>query len=104
MIAHTRADKLLPQLLMEQFDTLYTQCRHIVYICMNEFGRQKLLLTQCYENLDNFSVSYYKGVMLVLSWCMSRPINSYHSFSVIEQFDTFLHNVVTCNIYMNAYG
>ena len=29
MIVHTRADKLLPQLLMELFDTLYIQCRHI---------------------------------------------------------------------------
>ena len=26
MIVHTRADQLLPQLLMELFDTLYTQC------------------------------------------------------------------------------
>ena len=25
---HTRADQLLPQLLMEQFDTLPIQCRH----------------------------------------------------------------------------
>ena len=26
MIVHTRANQLLPQLLMELFDTLYTQC------------------------------------------------------------------------------
>ena len=26
MIVHTRADQLLPQLLMELFDTLYAQC------------------------------------------------------------------------------
>ena len=26
MIVHTRADQLLPQLLMELFDMLYTQC------------------------------------------------------------------------------
>ena len=26
MMVHTRADQLLPQLLMELFDTLYTQC------------------------------------------------------------------------------
>ena len=71
---------------------------------MNEFGSQKLLLTKCYKNLVIFSVLYYKGVMPVLSWCMSVPINSYHSLTVIEQFDTFLHNVVTCNIYMNEYG
>ena len=28
IIGHTRADQLLPQLLMEQFDTLLIQCRH----------------------------------------------------------------------------
>ena len=29
IIGHTRADQLLPQLLMEQFDTFPIQCRHI---------------------------------------------------------------------------
>ena len=28
IIGHTRADQLLPQLLMEQFDILPIQCRH----------------------------------------------------------------------------
>ena len=28
IIGHTRADQLLPHLLMEQFDTLPIQCRH----------------------------------------------------------------------------
>ena len=32
MIVHTRADQLLPQLLMELFDTLYTQSRHIEHM------------------------------------------------------------------------
>ena len=32
MIVHTRADQLLPQLLMELFDTLYTQCTHIEHM------------------------------------------------------------------------
>ena len=31
-IGHTRADQLLPQLLMEQFYTLPMQCRHIEHI------------------------------------------------------------------------
>ena len=31
------ADQLLPQLLMEQFDTLPIQSRHIKHICMKEF-------------------------------------------------------------------
>ena len=29
IIGHTRADQLLPQLLMEQFDTFLIQCIHI---------------------------------------------------------------------------
>ena len=36
IIGHTGADQLLPQLLMEQFDTFLIQCRH-----MKEFGSEK---------------------------------------------------------------
>ena len=32
IIGHTRADQLLPQLLMEQFDTFLIQCRHIEHM------------------------------------------------------------------------
>ena len=32
IISHTRADQLLPQLLMEQFDTFPIQCRHIEHM------------------------------------------------------------------------
>ena len=32
IIVHTRADQLLPQLLMEQFDTFLIQCRHIEHM------------------------------------------------------------------------
>ena len=32
IIGHTRADQLLPQLLMEQFDTLPIQCKHIEHM------------------------------------------------------------------------
>ena len=32
MIVHIRADQLLPQLLMELFDTLYIQCKHIEHM------------------------------------------------------------------------
>ena len=32
IIGHTRADKHLPQLLMEQFDTFPIQCRHIEHM------------------------------------------------------------------------
>ena len=42
IIGHPRADQLLPQLLMEQFDTLPIQCRHM-NICMKEFGSEKII-------------------------------------------------------------
>ena len=32
MIVHTRADQLLSQLLIEDFDTLPTECRHIKHM------------------------------------------------------------------------
>ena len=40
IIGHAWADQLLPQPLMEQFDTFPIQCRHID-ICMKEFGSEK---------------------------------------------------------------
>ena len=55
IIGHTRADQLLPQLLMDQFDTLPIQCRHIehkhegVWFRKNNFRQND----SC-ENLDNF--------------------------------------------------
>ena len=56
MIVHTRADQLLPQLLMELFDTLYAQSCHIehmyegVWFTKTYYGQN-----DSYENLDNFS-------------------------------------------------
>ena len=32
IIGHTQADQLLPQLLMEQFDTFPIRCRHIEHM------------------------------------------------------------------------
>ena len=42
------ADQLLPQLLMEQFDTMSIQCRHIE-ICMKEFGSEKNIFDKMTE-------------------------------------------------------
>ena len=53
-------DQLLLQLLMEQFDTLPIQCRHIehmhegVWFRKNNFGQND----SC-ENLDNFSLKRF---------------------------------------------
>ena len=36
LMVPSSADQLLPQLLMEQFDTLPIQCKHIEHTCMHE--------------------------------------------------------------------
>ena len=41
IIGHTRADQLLPQLLMEQFDTIAIQCRHIEHMHEGVWFRKK---------------------------------------------------------------
>ena len=43
IIGHTWAHQLLPQLLMEQFDTFPIRCKHIEHICMKEFGFEKII-------------------------------------------------------------
>ena len=42
IINHTQADHLLPQLLMEQFDTLLYNV-DTLNICMKEFGSEKII-------------------------------------------------------------
>ena len=41
IIGHTWADQLLPQLLMEQFETLPMQCRHIEHMHEGVLFRKK---------------------------------------------------------------
>ena len=57
IIVHKQANQFLPQLLMEQFDTLLIQCIHIEHmhegVWLKKFFGTKL---QLYENLDNFSL------------------------------------------------
>ena len=77
IIGHTWADQLLPQLLMEQFDTLPIQCRRIEH--MHEgVGAEKIIFDKMTAvNLDNFSLI---GILYLHRWCLHGPINSYHSF------------------------
>ena len=42
---HTWADQLLPQLLIKQFNTLPTQCRHIEHMHDGVWYRKKIFLT-----------------------------------------------------------
>ena len=55
IIGHTWADQLLPQFLMEQFDTLPIQCRHIEHMHEGVWFRKCFFLqNDSCENLDNF--------------------------------------------------
>ena len=42
IIGHTRADQLLPQLLMEHFDTLPIQCIHIEHMHEGVYFRKNI--------------------------------------------------------------
>ena len=46
IIVHTQADQLLPQLLMEQFDTFPIQYRHIEHVHEGVWFRKKFFLTR----------------------------------------------------------
>ena len=50
------ANQLLPQLLMEQFDTLPMQCRHIEHMHEGAWLKKKILPNDRCENLDNYSL------------------------------------------------
>ena len=99
-IVHTRADQLLPQLLMEQFDTFPIQCRHIehrhegVWFRKNNFWQND----SC-EYLDNFSM---RGLLYMHWWCLHGPINIYHSFWW-KNLILCLYNVDTLNICMKEF-
>ena len=72
------ADQLLPQLLMEQFDTFPIQCGHIGH--MHEgvwFRKNNFWQNDSFENLDNFSLI---RLLYMHWWCLHGPINSNHSF------------------------
>ena len=95
------ADQLLPQLLMEQFDTLPIQCRHIEH--MHEgvwFRKNNFWQNDSCENLDNFSLI---GLLYMHRWFLYGPINSYHSFWW-SNLILCLYNVDTLNICMKESG
>ena len=45
MIVHTRANQLLPKLLMEQFVILPSKCRHIEHMPEGVWFQKKMFLT-----------------------------------------------------------
>ena len=100
IIGHTRADQLLPQLLMEQFDTFPIQCRHIEH--MHEgvwFRKNNFLQNDSCENLDNFPLI---RCLYMHRRCPYGLINSYHSF-LWSNLILCLYNVNTLNICMKEF-
>ena len=100
IIGHTWADQLLPQLLMEQFDTFPIQCRHIEHMHEAVWFINNFYQNDSCENLDNFSLLM---CLYMHRWCFHVPINSYHSFGW-NNFILFLYNVDTLNICMKEFG
>ena len=95
------ADQLLPQILMEQFETLPIQFKHIehmherVLLRKNNFWRND----SC-ENLDNFSLI---GLLYMHRWCLHGLINSYYSFWW-NNLILCRYNADTLNICMKEFG
>ena len=95
------ADQLLPQLLIEQFDTLPIQCRHIEH--MHEgvwFRKNNFWQNDSCENLDNFSLI---RLLYIHRWCLHGLINSYYIFWR-NNLILCWYNVDTLNICMKEFG
>ena len=95
-IVHTRANQLLPQVLMEQFDTFLIQCRHIEHMHKGVWFRKKCQ-NDSYGNLDNISLI---GFLYMHWWCLQEPINFCHSFWWSNSI-LCLYNKDTLNICSN---
>ena len=101
IIVNTQADQLLPQLLMEQFDTLPIQCRHIEH--MHEgvwFRKNNFWQNDSCENLRQFFPNKaFVYALMVPSWA-----DQLLPQLLMEQFDTPSYNVDTLNICMKEFG
>ena len=95
------ADQLLPQLLMEQFETLPIQFKHIEH--MHEgvlFRKNNFWRNDSWENLDNFSLI---RLLYMHRWCLHGLINSYYSFWW-NNLILCRYNADTLNICMKEFG
>ena len=95
------ADQLLPQLLMEQFETLPIQFKHIEH--MHEgvlFRKNNFWRNDSCENLHNFSLI---RLLYMHRWCLHGLINSYYSFWW-NNLILCRYNADTLNICMKEFG
>ena len=95
------AVQLLPQLLMEQFETLPVQFKHMEH--MHEgvlFRKNNFWRNDSCENLDNFSLI---RLLYMHRWCLHGLINSYYSFWW-NNLILCRYNADTLNICMKDFG
>ena len=100
-MAPSWADQLLPQLLMEQFETLPVQFKHMEH--MHEgvlFRKNNFWRNDSCENLDNFSLI---RLLYMHRWCLHGLINSYYSFWW-NNLILCRYNADTLNICMKDFG
>ena len=90
------ADQLLPQLLMEQFNTLPIQFRR-----MKEFGTEKIFFDEM-PAVRTWTIFSLIGLLYMHRWCLHGPINSYHSVSW-SNLILCLYNIDTLNICMKEF-
>ena len=91
----------LPQLLMEQFETLPIQFKHIEH--MHEgvlFRKNNFWRNDSCVNLDNFSLI---RLLYMHRWCLHGLINSYYSFWW-NNLILCRYNADTLNICMKEFG
>ena len=98
------ADQLLPQLLMEQFDTLLIQKRHIEPLHEGVWFKKIFFdKNDSYENLDNYSLIWFCICMdsafmakqllpqLLMEQFDALPIQCRHIKHMLEGVYIFLH-------------
>ena len=94
------ADQLLPQLLMEQFETLPIQFKYIEHMHEGVLFRKKYFWrNDSCENLDNFSLI---RLLYMHRWCLHGLIN-YYSFWW-NNLILCRYNADTLNICMKEFG
>ena len=64
MIVQPWADQLLPQLLMDQFETLRSQYRHIGHLHLRNFDTEKIMFDKIPH--ANVNLEFFSWVMCVL--------------------------------------
>ena len=96
MIVHVRADQLLPQLLMQQFDTLHSQCWHVEHMHEEVFFLKKTMTKWQLWELRQFSPS----MVFVYAYLVSLCADQFRQINTI----LFLHNEDILNICMKWSG